>query len=362
MHSASRPEERPQRRQKQVRLTRRLEPATLGQIVIQRYRAYGIELQAESRIPGLEPAGREDSVTAPIELTIGYCPEWARQALQMSAVPLYAGQTKTDEVPTFQVEQVGNGEFFRLFYSNGTQVLADAKTQRIWGTCPPPLTLEDLCTYLLGPVMGFVLRRRGILALHASCFCIDGRAFALCGSAGCGKSTAAAALAVRGAAILCEDIAAVRERDGTFYVAPGYPRVNLWPDSAAYVLGDGHNLPKITPNWEKLYLGLGGKNTKFETQERALEGIYIMESRTQAGNAPRIREASPQEAVVRLIQNTYMNYLLSTEQRADEFDTIMKLAAAVPVRLLTPSYEVAKINAMCELLEDDARAAIVRDR
>jgi len=330
--------------------------------VIQRYRAYGLELQTESGIPGLEPACSPDSAATPIELTVGHCPEWARQALEMSAVPLYAGQTKTDDIPTFQVEQVGNGEFFRLFYSNGTQVLADAKTQRIWGTCPPPLTLEDLCTYLLGPVMGFVLRRRGILALHASCFCLDGRAFALCGSAGCGKSTAAAAMAVRGASILCEDIAAVRERDGTFYVAPGYPRVNLWPDSAAYLFGDAHNLPQITPSWEKLFLGLDGKNTKFEKQERALEGIYIMESRTHAGNAPRIREASPQEAVVRLIQNTYMNYLLSTEQRADEFDTLMKLAAAVRVKVLTPSYEVAKINAMCELLEDDARAAMIRHR
>jgi len=40
----------------------------------------------------------------------------------------------------------------------------------------------------------------------------------------------------------------------------------------------------------------------------------------------------------------------------------MKLAAAVRVKLLTPSDELAKINAMCELLADDARAAILRDR
>ena len=330
--------------------------------MIQRYRAYGLELQAESGIPGLEPVGAADWSAAPIELTVGHCPAWAHQALQMSAVPWYAGQTKANEVPTFQVEQMGDGEFFRLFYSNGTQVLADAKTQRIWGSCPPPLTLEDLCTYLLGPVMGFVLRKRGILALHASCFCMDGRAFALCGSAGCGKSTAAAAMALRGASILCEDIAAVRQRGGTSYVAPGYPRVNLWPDSAAYLFGDSHNLPQITPNWEKLFLGLGGRNTKFETEERALEGIYIMENRTLAGNAPQMRELSPQEAVVRLVQNTYMNYLLSTQQRADEFEALVKLAAAVRVKLLTPSHEVTKISAMCDLLEEDARAAIVRYR
>ena len=330
--------------------------------MIQRYRAYGLELQARSEIRGLEPIGAQDSVAPPIELTVGSCPPWARQALHMSVSLLYAGKAKTDEVPTFQMEQLGKAEFFRLFYSDGTQVLVDAETQRIWAACPPPLTLEDLCTYLIGPVMGFVLRRRGILALHASCFCIDGRAFALCGSAGCGKSTAAAAMAMRGAPILCEDIAAVRERHGTFYVAPGYPRVNLWPDSAACLFGNSHNLPKITPNWEKLFLDLDGKNTKFEKQERPLEAIYIMESRSQVGNAPKIRGASPQEAVVRLIQNTYMNYLLSTEQRAAEFDALVKLAANVQVKLLTPNSNVAEISTMCERLEENARAAMLRSK
>jgi len=280
----------------------------------------------------------------------------------MPAVPLYPGGTNNADAPTFQVEQLGHGEFFRLSYSDGTQVVTDAQTQRIWGATPTPLTLEDLCTYLVGSVMGFVLRRRGILTLHASCFCIDGFAFALCGSAGCGKSTAAAALALRGVSILSEDIAALREKDGKFYVAPGYPRVNLWPDSAAHLFGAFHSLPKITPNWEKCFLGLNGNHTKFETQERPLEAIYVMESRSQAPNAPRIRDASPRAAVLGLVQNTYMNYLLNREQRANEFDMIVKLAASVPVKLLTPSSDVARINAMCELLEEDASHTTLRNK
>src|SRR5262249_48130167 len=149
------------------------------------------------------------------------------------------------------------------------------------------------------------------------------------------------------------DIAAVRERHGTFYVAPGDPRGNLWPDSAAQLFGNSHNLPQITPNWEKIFLGLDGGNKKFEKQERPVEAIYIMESRSQVGNAPKIRDACPQEAVVRLIQNTYVNYLLSTEQRAAEFDTLVKLAASVQIKLLTPTNDAAEISTMCERLEED---------
>jgi hypothetical protein len=53
-----------------------------------------------------------------------------------------------------------------------------------------------------------------------------------------------------------------------------------------------------------------------------------------------------------------MNYLLSTEQRAHEFDVIARLVASAAVKILRPSSDAAKINAMCELLEQDARNTI----
>ena len=330
--------------------------------MIHRYRAYGFDLQSRSEIPGLTPQPAScDSAALPIEVTVGACPEWACEALRMPVTLRYSGNKRFNNLPRFRVEQLGAEEFFRLCYADGTQVVADGQTKRIWGGCPPPLTPEDLSTYLLGPVMGFVLRRRGILALHASSFCVDGCAFALCGGARIGKSTTAAALAMRGISILCEDITAVREREGKFQVAPGYPRVNLWPDSVAQLFGSSAKLPKITPNWEKQFLDLEGNTAKFETQDRPVAGIYIMEPRSEAPETPRIEEISTQRATIRLVQNTYMNYLLDREQRAREFDAIARLVSGVSVKLLKPSKHAARINDMCEMLETDARSTCLRE-
>jgi hypothetical protein len=321
------------------------------------YRAYGLALESQTAIEGLSLSSpnHEASDSDSIEIVIGRCPAWAEAAQKLGTERIYASPTSsTHAEAAFQLSRLGGGQFFRFSYADGTQFVVDAQTQRIWGASPPPLTQEDLVSYLVGPVLGFVLRRRGVLALHASSFSKGGFAFALCGGSGVGKSTAAAALALRNVSVQSEDIAALRERDAVFWAAPGYPRVNLWPESAADLFGAPTALPKITPNWEKRFLSLDEESGKFENRERQLAAIYILEARTTRDDAPRIETITPREAALLLVQNTYMNYLLGKNQRATELDAIVRLVSRVTMRRLTPHSDPAKIAAMCELLEMDA--------
>lgn len=322
------------------------------------YRVYGFDLRCAFPIGGLLPVSRGcEPAGLPIEITVGNAPQWARAALQLPAEILYSAQERTaDSLSNFRLEQFGRAQFFRLLYGDGTQFVADSETRRIWGYCPPTLSAEDLQTYLLGPVMGFVLRRRGLLALHASCFSIAGCSFALCGGAGGGKSTTAAALALRHVAISCEDIAALYERENNFHVAPGYPRINLWPESVACLFGNRSGLPRITPNWDKRFLALDGKAAEFENQERRLAAIYVLDARTDAVAAPWIEKISARDAALLLVQNTYMNYLLDREQRAQEFAAIARLVSRVVVKRVVPSSDPHKITALCELLEIHSRS------
>src|SRR5258705_10027496 len=133
------------------------------------------------------------------------------------------------DISPFTLTAYGAGEFFELAYGNEALFFVDGAAKRVWGTCPPPFTNEDLATYLLGPVMGFVLRRRSILALHASAVCIGGQAVALCGESQAGKSVTAAALALRGIPVLCEDITPLIEGEGGVQGAPWYPPAWRWP-------------------------------------------------------------------------------------------------------------------------------------
>jgi hypothetical protein len=175
------------------------------------------------------------------------------------------------------------------------------------------------------------------------------------GPAGAGKSTMAAALALRGASGLCEDIAALQEDGGTFYVQPGYPRVCLWADAVEKLLGSKDALPDLTPTWDKKYLGLDGVRAKFEPQRLPIGVIYLLGERLEEESAPRIEEIPTRDALMELVGNTYMNQLLTREQRAEEFELLSRLVNRVPCVRLVPHRNASKIGALCEIIEKDAQ-------
>ena len=328
------------------------------------YSAYGLTLQSQVAIPGLGDAFPADgsSASSRISVAIGEPPGWRQEPPRQGLELVFpAESTSRNPINTLRLYSRDNGTIFHLAYPDGAQFAIDGETRSLWCWGPASLTLEDLATYIVGPVLGFILRRRGILALHASCFCYRGHAFAVSGGPQSGKSTTAAALAVRGLPILCEDITALREQEGNFLASPGYPRVNLWPDSAASLGESATDLPRITPNWEKQYLPLNEGRASFECHARPLAAVYIIAPREAGDAAPRIERIGPRHAMLLLVQNTYMNYLLEKTQRAAEFDALVQLVSRVTLRRLVPRSELASMNAVSDLLEADA-AQVLAER
>jgi len=64
------------------------------------------------------------------------------------------------------------------------------------------------------------------------------------------------------------------------------------------------------------------------------------------------------EALLELVQNTYMNWVLDREQRAKEFDALCRLIQRVPVRRILPHAKPERMPALCELILKDARAIL----
>ena len=320
------------------------------------YRVYGVSLNSNIDIPGLSPNGAY-SANAEITVEGGPEPEWVRQALcsqgrVVSHLP--AGERTPD--PSFVLTEYGDRNCFELSYSDGTRFVVSAAADRVWGTYEPPLTQEDLATYFLGPVMGFLLRRRQFTCLHASAVELHGRAVLFCGEAGYGKSTTAAALALRGVPVISEDIVPLGLKKGQFWAVPGYPRICLWPDAAAHLTGSREGLPRLTPVWGKTYLALDGSRASFVKEKQPLGIIYVLGERTASAQAPCVRELRAKEALLELVKNTYMNWLLDREQRAEEFNVLGNLVQQIPVRQLAAHSDPQRITQLCELIvEDSAR-------
>ena len=210
--------------------------------------------------------------------------------------------------------------------------------------------------------MGFVLRRRGTVALHASAVCVDEHAIVLCGESEAGKSTTVAALALAGFPVLAEDVSPIhQERRGflrSAWLPARLPLAGLRRDA----LRLSRCPPSLTPTWEKRFLPLDDHRAKFESQPQPLGAIYILAPRADDSRAPYIEPLTQREALLGLVQNTYMNWLLDRTQRAAELDTSTQIVARVPVRRITPHADSARLHDLCDLITRDAASLLAAER
>lgn len=316
------------------------------------YQVYGLHLLADRAIPGLtcQPA----AVTTQWRVWLGSMPAkfFARERSESAC--LYVSNSRSDDdQPSWKIWRLGEENFLRFRFYDGTDFVIDHHGRRLWATWPDPLTLEDTATYLLGPVLGFVLRLSGTTCLHASAVAIAGRAVAFVGAPGSGKSTTAASFARLGYAILSDDIVALSERSEIFVAQPGYPRLNLWPDSASAVCGSADALPRVTPTWEKRYLDLASDGPRFQSQPLPLAALYFFGARTDDPGAPFIEPLPVHRGLIELVGNSYANHLLDHQLRAEEFSVLGRLANTLPLRRLIPSSDPILLPQLCRAVIDD---------
>ena len=284
---------------------------------------------------------------------MGVSPPWRNELSEVDQQAFYISPDSDEQgTPNLSVWTVG-GQYFRFQYQDGTEFHIDRQGTGVWATWPDALTLEYTAPYLLGPILGFVLRLRGITCLHASAVAVGGQAIALVGPPGAGKSTTAAAFARRGYPVLCDDVVPLQPQDNGFLARPGYPRVCIWPDSVQAVCGSPEALPLLTPNWEKCYLPLGDESHRFQQQPLPLGAVFLLGPRAAEASAPRVQAVRSGDALIALVQNTYMNYVLDRAQRAQEFELLGRLVAQVPIRQVTPHVDPAHLAKLCGVLIEE---------
>ena len=310
---------------------------------------YGLGILSNRAIPGVTPSPIS---SVDIRLWLGNLPDWIDAVEPSDIEPWYVTDYKDESgTPTLKVVRL-SGKYYRFRYTDETEFLIDRDGTMIWAVWPETLTIEDMATYLLGPIMGFVLLLRGCTSLHASAVAMDDQAIALVGPAGAGKSTTAAAFAALGYSILAEDVVTLDDRGDFFLVQPAYPCIRLWPESVAALYGN-NDLPRLTPNWEKRYLDLTQQPYQFHEEPLSLAAVYILEERSESNAAPFVSEVSESKALISLVANTYATRLMDKTMRGREFEILGRLVNKVPVRQITPHASPSRIPELCKLISED---------
>lgn len=321
---------------------------------------YGLQICASGPIPGL--VSSEATVAADVTVQLGFLPRWFEDACSTKARSWYvSAEHDAAGEPNLRVWKLASGDF-HVRYPDGTEFVVDRLGTSVWTTWPDTLTLEDTATYLLGPIMGFVLLLRGTISLHASAIAVGNEVIALVGPAGTGKSTTAAAFADLGHRVISDDVLTLDDRGESILAQPAYPRLRLWPASVKLLYGSEDALPRLTPTWEKCYLDLNQNGHRFHQSPLPLGGIYVLSERSTDEAAPFVDGFAPNEAMLSLIANTYATNLMDKEMRAREFRLLNRVLSNVPMRRVVPHSGPAYLRRMCEVIVEDFQALKSRDR
>jgi hypothetical protein len=322
------------------------------------YSVYGLRVLADAGIPGLLPSDIDtDRIDVRIRLN-RMPPWWEARSATTDAVWYRSPAVDERGQPVLTVWKVKSG-WYRLQYWDTSEFLVAPEGGEIWCAWPPGATAEDPMPYLAGPVLGFVLRLRGVCCLHASAVRIGQKIVAFSGPAHAGKSTTAAAFGKLGYAVVSDDITALVEREQSFFVQSGYPRLCLWPDAAESLYGPSEQLPRIAPEdgingrWDKRYRDLTSGGYQFQTQSLPLSAIYLLGERAEGAPHPAIETVSACSALVTLSANTYMNYLLDSTLRSKEFAFLSRVVSVLPVRRVIPQADASCLPRLCEAILKD---------
>jgi hypothetical protein len=315
------------------------------------YSAFALRLRSNIPIPGLTATG-EPCESPDIDVHLCCSPFGTDQEPSRADQLIYTSSyTDASGEPALRVWQIGESKYIRLDYYDGVQFWLDRTGKNAWAVWPDTSTLENASTYLVGPVLGLLLRFRGVVCLHASAVTLGDRAVVFLGPEGAGKSTTAAALAQRGHAVIADDVVALVEQDARFSVLPAYPHLSLWPDSVSMLYGPDKELPTLSPDWGKQLLSLASNCLKFEQRNLPLGAIFILGERSSDSRAPLIESTPHREGLLSMVANSFATNLLDQEMRAHEFSFLGRVLSEVPIWHLRPSADTARIPLLCERVE-----------
>lgn len=285
------------------------------------YFAYGINIGSSLPLPGLlEGQGEPD-----VSISLGQA-----GALRSGRAVDGRGSWATLEAALLSYAGVG-----KLLVRGGTTIVVE-----------PTLEVDEhvLPAFVLGPALGVLLHQRGLLVLHASAVAIGGSAVALLGPAGSGKSTLAAALNARGHAFIADDVTAVRLGPDGAVAVPGFPRIKLWPEVAAYLEGEPGAQPRPQP----------GKSARavvgaFQQTPLPLTHVYVL----LEGPSPELVSGPPQDTILDLVRYSYCRRVARATDPSSHFRQCGTLAREVTLKHLRRQRSLSSLADAARLIERD---------
>lgn len=319
-----------------------------------RYTAYGLEISSNRKLSGF--ATSTNSSHADLVLHMG--DDEADLSLFEQVFELsYSSATSTiASFTTPDTDKFWSSSFcYRIRYWGGIEFIVNADGTEVWAQWPDDSDFDQVSACFAGPVLGLALRLRGRICLHASVIAIDDQAIGLIAPSGGGKSTTAAALALKGCPILSDDVLSIEATGDQFIAHPGLPGLRLFDDSAEKIIKDNEVLTRMTSHGDKRYLELQQAGCQFASDPLPLAALYTGHTDHKVDEVT-FEMATGSHALLTLLSNTYpsYHYRLPAPIRAKELSQLKNIAQQVPLRMIRYRREFEYLPDLCDALMNDA--------
>lgn len=290
------------------------------------YKAFGLSITSEIHLPELSKASQSQ---APAEVVIqkgDLTKKWAEVS---------------DPNEFFAIK-----ENFVMFKIDGVAIYSIQGGKRI---CVSPLegsNEDQIRLFILGTCMGAILMQRKILPLHGSAIAIDGKAFAIAGSSGVGKSTLASEFLNRGYQLISDDLIPITfNEENVPIVTPGYPQQKLWKESLNQFGMETNNYRPLIDRATKFSIPV---NKQFANEPLQLVSIFeLVKIKDEKINLLPINGL---KCLRKLFKHTFRKSLLGRSGLMEwHFTTITNLASKIDIfQLQRPTsrftaYELADV-------------------
>ncbi|NMH75305.1 aldolase [Bacillus sp. RO2] len=267
------------------------------------YKAFGFIIKSEYALPELSRA-KIDSDTCGISIEVGHLEDkWKSRSQQPNKY--------------FYVEKN-----LCMFYVPNTAIFLIQHGSKIIVSPFEDAAEDHIRLYLLGTCMGAILMQRRILPLHGSAISINGKAYAIVGDSGAGKSTTASALLKQGYQLISDDVIPVSFNEKNIpMVTPAYPQQKLWQESIDEFGMESSNFRPIIDRETKFAIPV---DSQFCNKLLPLAGVFeLMKTEDES---LQFSSVTGLERFHLLFQHTYRNFFIPRAGLMDwHFQTSAKM-------------------------------------
>lgn len=271
---------------------------------------------------------RLDADVVDVDVAFGPLPTPATECLRAKPhFAMYADGTAILRSPHGIRLLIDNGRMLRIEVPEGV----DARLVQSW---------------LIGPGLGLIMHQRGVPPLHACAVSRAGRALAIAGDSGAGKSTTARALMERGHDLMAEDQAIIAPASATLF--PGVPDLRLWAVAAQRFGERTDEHARVGTHEDKFTIS--SSRDRFDRSPRPLAALFLLGSEpAEMPMSTRLRAGPAAHALHRHIYRQRLATFMG--RGADMFGWATALAARIPVYAVRRPHDLSRLDELAAHIE-----------